>query len=195
MAWLGRSWMLLFVVAACGPKVDDDVSVGSGDGSGESDACEGMPPVCPGVDECTGDDVAMCIDGEWSCPRAGLVEPPSGCSLPEDGGTYDDGGTNEDDGPIPGCSTEEPPDCWDQGPGECSDAAQPATCDGEEWVCPPGWGLGGFGEGCEWPSPEGATLESSSSDGSTSASTGTDTGGSDTGTSTGEVDDATFTAG
>lgn len=192
MAWLGRTWVLLAVIAACGPTVDDDVKVGSGDGSGDGDdTCAGAPPQCPLVPgDCS--DVppdAICSAGEWSCPRAALVVPTVACS--EASGTY------EDDGAIPGCDGEDtPPDCWDQGPGECSDAAQAATCDGEAWVCPPGWALGGFGEGCEWPSPEGATLESSGSEGGTSTSSGSDTGGSDTSTTSGgEVDDATFTAG
>jgi hypothetical protein len=194
MAWLGRWWVLVSVLAACGSTVDDDTKVGSGDGSGEGeDTCVGPPPQCPfvGADCSDAPPDAVCVAGEWSCPRAGLVVPGVACSEAE--------GTYEEEGPVPGCDGEEtPPDCWDQGPGECSDAAQPATCDGEAWVCPPGWALGGFGEGCDWPSPEGATLESSGSEGGTSTGTssGSDTGSSDTSTTTGgEVDDATFTAG
>lgn len=195
MAWMGRIvWVAL--VTACGPQVgDDDGKVGSGEGEGEAGTeageCVGEAPMCPLVGgDCM--DVppdAVCLAGEWSCPRAGLVVPGQACS--EASGGPEGSATDEDDGPTPGCANEEaPPDCWDQGPGECSDAAQPAMCEGTEWVCPPGWALGGFGEGCDWPSPEGATLESGSSDGESS---GTSTGGTGSSSSGGEVDDATFT--
>lgn len=100
-------------------------------------------------------------------------------------------GTYEDDGAVPHCApTEVAPDCWDQGPGECSDAALPATCDGTAWVCPPGWALGGFGEGCEWPSPEGASLDSGSEGAGTSG--GSSTGGA---SSSSGGDDTTSTGG
>ncbi len=185
------TWVIAVVMVGCGPSVEP--SGGSDDDGG---ACVDAAPMCPPVaGDCYGDSPAPeCENGEWVCPRAGLVAPSAACSEDEgevgeaesEAGT-DGGSTHEDDGPVPHCDPDDPapPECFDQGPGECADATEPATCDGTAWSCPSGSALDGYGEGCEWPSPEGGSIESGSS-GDDGTSSGSTTGG--------DVDDATGTA-
>ena len=181
MACIGRMVVVVAWVAACGPNAGGDSGSVGHDGSGsEGGDCDAAPPVCDLQPDCSDEPPdAVCIDGEWSCPRAGLVAPAIACSEAE--GEAE----GEADGPMPSCGSggdEVPPDCWDQGPGACSDAAQPASCDGSDWVCPPGWALGDFGPGCVWPSPEGTSSDSGSSDSGTDV-TSSSTDGEDSGTS------------
>jgi len=72
---------------------------------------------------------AICDFEVWACPE-GFTDA---CAYPCDGGQA------------------APDECWDQGPGECSDTTQPPSCTDGAWQCPPGWDFGGYGDGCEWP--------------------------------------------
>ena len=179
-SWLvGLCWVGWCCVG-CGARVADE-----DDGAGtEADACVEMPPVCDRIPgDCSDEPPAPdCIDGDWVCPRAGLTTPSAACSE-----------TTED--PPPSCpDPDDPPECYDQGPGECSDAGQLATCEDGTWQCQPGWDFGDFGPDCEWPDDESdATATTGTSDTSgtsgcgdgdipgtaTVTITATDTGGDD----------------
>jgi hypothetical protein len=92
--------------------------------------CDGDAPRCWQDGDCGGEsELATCNFDVWVC-QGGFSQD---CDYPCDGGR-----------PAPD-------ECWDQGPGECSDATQPPSCTDGAWQCPPGWDFGGFGEGCEWP--------------------------------------------
>ncbi|MCA9706237.1 MAG: hypothetical protein KDK70_10350 [Myxococcales bacterium] len=117
--------------------------------------CEGEPVICTNQSrggECGDywvDTYAFCVDGQWTCPP-GFHHDEVHCTWPD---WEPEEPPSED---PPGCAPgDEPPpeqaDCYDQGPGECADATQPPSCQSGDWVCPPGWDFGNYGEGCTWP--------------------------------------------
>lgn len=117
----------------------------------EGPACEGDPRWCVPDDDgdtCShGPDFeATCEGGQWVCPEGFAFEEDVDCTPDGERDCLGAGCW------IPCEPGDTPPDeCWDQGPGECSDATVAPSCDRGMWTCPNGFDFGGFGESCTFP--------------------------------------------
>lgn len=122
------------------------------------DDCEGMSVLCTDQSrsgECSDyviDAQAFCVDGQWECPP-GFHDDEVHCTWPD--GPSEPVEPDEPVDPSACAPGDTPPwelaDCYDQGPGDCADATQPPSCESGQWVCPPGWDFGNYGDGCTWP--------------------------------------------
>jgi hypothetical protein len=129
------------------PQVDADAACATppaGD-------CDGDHPWCTNQSasgDCSDaiiDALAFCVESEWTCPPGFRFDEDVRCEWPED-----------EEPANPACGPEAyPPECYDQGPDDCSDTTQPASCIGSTWTCPNGWDFDGNEDECNWEETSG----------------------------------------
>jgi hypothetical protein len=124
------------------PQVDADAACSTP----PVDDCDGGQPWCTDQSasgECSDYVIAaaaFCMESEWACPPGFRFDEEVRCEWPEE--EEDELACTSDD--------EFGPECYDHGPGDCSDTTQPANCTAGTWTCPQGWDFDSNQEDCDW---------------------------------------------